>query len=309
MNKIALFFFFLFLFFKTNAQDHIVSIKHDTIRCKITSITKDRINYEVKGSNGLITGKFINLLDVAEYTLMPQTRTERKLQKLRTPLPDNLWNVSLSIGGSTMPWYFDDFDIYYMPQDYYDSYKRGFHVNASAHFLLNNSTGVGIEYSHCNSSFEGVLPTQYISSIYLMVSEKNRHYINYLGPSVNFRQLLGANQRFLLSETFSTGVLFYRLESQTTYPEVTNSGYTEINSNLLLHGTPLALKLGITAEYALRKNLSIGLGGDFFGSLLERASFESKSSNNNSILAQNQQLSNSFNLSRIDYSLVFRYHF
>lgn len=142
-----------------------------------------------------------------------------------------------------------------------------------------------------------------------MVSEKNRHYINYLGPSVNFRQLLGAKQKFLLSETFSTGVLFYRLESQTTYPEVTNSGYTEINSNLLLHGTPLALKLGITAEYALRKNLSIGLGGDFFGSLLERASFESKSSNNNSILAQNQQLSNSFNLSRIDYSLVFRYHF
>lgn len=313
MNKFALLPIFLILFFGTKAQDRIVSINHDTIYCTIASINNERIRYEQKNKDGSVTGKFMNLSQVAEYTRSPQLETNSKPRKLKTPkhviVPENLWCLGLNIGGSTMPWYFDNVESTSAMSDYYNKLKTGLHINTSAHYMINSFLGVGAEYSFFNTNLSSSMPSEYSTSIFLMVSEKYREYINYLGPSALFVQHLDLRRKFILTESLSAGVMFIRLENQSTYPNVNYSGYSDVSTNSLLTGNSLSAKLGLSAEYRLLHNLSFGLGGDFIWGSLKKASFESRGQNNTSSSTQNQELSNALNLSRIDYSLVFRYQF
>ena len=313
MNKFALLPVFLILFFSTKAQDRIISINHDTTHCTILSINNERIMYELKNKDGSVTGKFMNLSQVAEYTRSPQLENNLKPRRLKTPkkpvsVPENVWCLGLSIGRSTIPWYFDDLESGEMP-DYYNKLKTGFHINTSAHYMVNGFLGVGAEYSFFNTSISSSMPSSYSQSIFIMVSEKNRQYINYVGPSVLFQQHLGVRRKFIVTESLSAGALFFRMENQSTHPNVDYSGYTDITNNTLLTGNSLAAKFGLTAEYRLFRNVSVGLGGDFIWCSLKKASFESKGPNNNSSSEENQELPNALNLSRIDYSLILRYQF
>ncbi len=313
MNKYTLLPVFLILFFSTKAQDRIISMNHDTIHCKILSINNDRIRYELTNTDGSVTGKFMNLSQVVEYTRFSQRGNNSKPHKLKTSKPENVaanfWCLGLNIGGSTMPWYFDNVQSSSAMPDYYNKLKTGFHINTSAHYMINSFWGVGAEYSFFNTSLSGSIQTQYSPSLFLMISEKYHQYINYLGPSVLFLQHPDVQRKFILSESLSAGALFIRLEGQSTYPNVDYSGYTDVINNSLLTGTSLSAKLGLTAEYKLYRNVSVGLGGDYIWSLLKKASFESKGSNNTSSSTQNQELTKAMNLSRIDYSFVLRYHF
>jgi len=312
MNKFALLPIFLILFFSTKAQDRIVSMNHDTIHCTIISINNERIMYELKNKDGSVTGKFMNLSKVAEYTRTPQPDNNSQPRKLKksNPLnvPENLWYMGLSFGGSTMPWYFDNLESTAMP-DYYNKLKTGFQINTSAHYMITGFLGVGAEYSFLNTGFSGSMSTEYSPTIFLMASEKYRQYINYLGPSVLFLQHLGVRRKFKLRESLSAGALFIRLEGQSTYPNVDYSGYTDVTNNSLLTGNSLSAKLGLGAEYRLDRNVSVGLGGDFIWGLLKKANLESRGSNNYSTSTQNQELPNPIILSRIDYSFVLRYQF
>jgi len=312
MNKFALLPVFLLLFFSAKAQDRIISTNHDTIRCTILSISNDHIRYELKNTDGSVTGKFINTSQVAEYTYSGLLENKRKTHKQKTPKPvsirENLWCLGLNIGGSTMPWYFDHVQSTAAVPDYYNKLKTGFHINTIGHYMINGSLGVGAEYSFLKTGSEGTLPTSYSSAINLMVSEKYNQYINYLGPSVLFVQHLDMRRKFTLSESLSGGLLFIRVEDQGTYPSVNNTSYTEVTNNSLMTGNTLSAKFGLTAEYRLDRNISIGLGGNFIWASLKKASFESKGPNNSSSSIKNQDLTNAMNLSRIDYSLVLRYH-
>jgi len=312
MNRFALLPFFLILFLSTKAQDRIITMNHDTIHCTIKSLNNESIRYELKNRDGSITGKFINLTQVAEYTRLVQQENNRKALKQKTSKPlnvsENLWCLGLSIGGSTMPWYFDNIQSTTAMPDYYNKLTTGFHINTSAHYMINGSLGVGAEYSFFGTNSSGSMSTQYNQSIFLMVNEKTRQYINYLGPSILFVQHLDVRRKFTLSETLSGGLLFMRMEDQGIYPTVDNTGYTEVTNNSLLTGNSLSAKIGLTAEYRLNRNLSVGLGGDYLWCLLKKASFESRGPNNTSSSSKNQELSNAMNLSRIDYSLVLRFH-
>lgn len=312
MNKFTLLPIFLLLFFSTKAQDRIISISHDTIHCTILSINKESIRYELNEKDGSVTGRFMNLSQVAEYTRSPQPENNSKPRKLEKskPVNVNLWCLGLNIGGSTMPWYFDNIQSSAAMPDYYTRLKTGFHINTSAHYMINGFLGVGAEYSFFNTSLSGSMPSpQYSPSMFLMVSEKYHQYINYLGPSVLLVQQLDVRRKFILSESLSAGVMFIRLENQSTYPNVDNSGYSDVTNNSLFTGNSLSAKLGLTAEYRLFRNVSVGLGGDFIWCSLKKAKFESKGPNSNSSPTQNQELPNALNLSRIDYSFVLRYHF
>ena len=313
MNKFALLSFFLFLFFSTKAQDRIISINHDTIQCTILSINNESIRYELKNRDGSVTGKFMNLSQVAEYTRSAQPGNNRKplKQKISKPVSvrEKEWYLGLNIGGSTMPWYFDNVQSSAAVPDYYNKLTSGFHINTSAHYMINGSLGVGAEYSFFNTSSSGSMQTQYNQSTFLMIAEKYRQYINYLGPSVLLVQHLGVQRKFTLSESLSGGLLFIRMEDQGTYPTVDNSGYTDVTNNSLMTGNSLSAKFGLTAEYRLNRNVSVGLGGDYIWCLLKKASFESRGQNNTSSTTKNQELPDAMNLSRIDYSLVLRYHF
>jgi hypothetical protein len=145
--------------------------------------------------------------------------------------------------------------------------------------------------------------------MFSMVTEKYHQYINYLGPSVLLFQQLDVRRKFILSESLSAGAMFIRLENQSTYPIVDNSGYSDVTNNSLFTGNSLSAKFGLTAEYRLFRNLSVGLGGDFLWCSLKKAKLESRGPNSNGSPAQNQELPSALNLSRIDYSFVLRTHF
>ena len=313
MNKFALLPIFLFLFLSTKAQDRIISMNHDTIHCTILSISNERIRYEQKNKDGSVNGKFMSLSQVAEYTRSTQLENKLKTFKFKTTkpinIPENLWCLGLSIGGTTMPWYFDNIESTSEMPDYHNKLKTGFHINADAHYMVSSSLGVGAEYSFFNSSFSGSTPIQYNPTTFLMVSEKYRQYIHYLGPSVLMVQHLDVRRKFSLSESLSAGALFIRLENQSTYPNVDYYGYTDLTSNSLLTGISLAAKLGLSAEYSLSRKVSVGLGADYIWCSLKKATVESKGPNNSGSSAENRELPNALNLSRIDYSLVLRYHF
>ena len=300
MNKFALIPFFLLLFFSTKAQDKIISINHDTIHCTIVSISKERIMYELKNNDGSVTGKFMPLSQVAEYSNAPQLKKNSKMDKLC---------LGLNAGISTMPWYFDNFEFSSTMPDYYNKLKTGFHIDASAHYMINDFLSLGVEYSFFKTSTSGNLQEENPSSVFFKVPEKYRLYINYLGASVLFQQHLDANRKFILSESLSAGVLFVRLENQITYPSVSQSIYNDISNNMLLIGDTFSGKLGLTAEYRLFKDVSVGLGCNYIWGLLKKASLEVKGSNDYNYSIDKQEFSNAMNLSRIDYSFVSRYYF
>jgi hypothetical protein len=313
MNKFALLPFFLVLFYSAKAQDKIISMTHDTIHCTILSISNERILYELKNNDGSVTGKFMSLSQVEGYSRSQLTAENSKMRKLKTPkpayIPENPWCLGLNAGRSAMPWYFDNIQSSSAMPDYYNKLKTGFHINANAHYMIKSFLGLGVEYSFFKTSTSGSMQVEYPSSVFLMESEKYRLYTNYLGASVLFQQHLDAHRKFILSESLSAGVLFIRMENQSTSPNASQSGYNDISNNMLLTGNSFSGKLGLTAEYRLFEAVSVGLGGDFIWCSLKKASFESKGSNNYSSSSDKQELSNPMKLSRIDYSFVLRYYF
>jgi hypothetical protein len=313
MKKFALLPCFLLLFFSTKAQDKIIGINHDTIHCTILSVSNVSILYELKNNDGSVTGKVMPLSEVAEYSRFPQPEKNSKMSEQETPKPaqirENLFYLGLNIGGSTMPWYFDNFQSSLAMPDYYNKVKTGFHINANAHYMINRFMGFGAEYSFFKSSTSGSEQIEYNSSIFLTESETCRQFINYVGASVLFQQHPDTKRKFILSESFSAGFLFLRLENQITLPYVSQSGYNDNSSNSLLTGNCFSGKLGLTAEYKLYKAVSVGLGGNFIMGLLKKASYETKGTNGYNSSSSNQELFNPMKLSRIDCSLVLRYRF
>lgn len=313
MKKLLLLPIFLILISATKAQDRIININHDTIYCKIVAINNEGIVYELKNNDGSLTGKNISLSQVSEYTRSPQPEIKKESHRYTmsksTNLPEHLWNLCLNVGASTMPWYISSMESDSEMPEYYNNLTKGFHINTSAHYMLNSYLGVGAEYSFFNTSFSTSVPLNYSPSMFLVISEKYREYINFLGPSVLFQQQVDVRQKFTFSESLTAGVLFFRMENSSIYPNVDNLGYTDITRNSLFTGNCFSAKLGLTATYRLSKNFSVGFGGDFIWASLKKGSMESRGPNNESSSDLNDELPNALNLSRIDYSIALRYHF
>ena len=313
MKKVILFSFLLLLFIGANAQDKIINTNNDTINCKIISISSERILYELRNTDGSVKGMFIPLSQVAEYLRSNQSKKDSKIPKPESPkskyTKENPFCLSLNLGRSNIPWYFDNIESPSTMPDYYNKLKTGFHIRATGHYMINNLLGVGVEYSYLKTSTSGSMQFEPSESIYFMDFEKYRQYINYIGASVLLQQHLDAQRKFILSESLSAGVLFLRLEYLNSYPDISQSGYSEISQNTLLTGNSFSMKLGLSTEYRLYKSISIGLSGDFIWGSLKKASFESKGSNNYSSSSEDQKLSHAMKLSRFDYSFFSRYYF
>lgn len=309
MNKFTLLPLFLLLFFSAKAQDIIISTKKDTIHCKIVSISNERILYEVMNNEHSITGMFIPLAQVEEYSRSHPLEKETRKAKRERPKPENPFFWELKMGGSVMPWYLDNFQSSSFLPDYYKQLKTGIHINASANYMLNYFLGLGVSYSFFKSGTSGSIPGEYYPSMFLIESEKYQLFTNYLGASVIFQQHLDVQRKLIIREALSAGATFVRMEYQNTYPGITQTGYTDISNNMLLTGNSFSGKLGFAVEYKLLANVSVGLGGDFIWCKLKKASLESKGTNTNYYSINDQELSNPMTLSRIDYSFVLRYNF
>ena len=279
-----------------NAQDRIVTIEQDTIHCRIISIDSEYINYEQKSTDGYMTGKFIPKKEVAIYFRLGQKSSKR---------PERPWVLSVNPGGSWMPWLLEDLENV---SDVAKKSATGFHVNASGHYLIRKSWGVGLQYSFFYSSVEDTYPIDmyphysYYYPIYTITSGKEKQYINYIGASVIFQQFLDKDKKFQLSETISGGMLFYRNENQTSI------SFPAYSANALVTGKAFGATAGISAEYYVSPSLSVGLEGSFLCGSLKKVDAEMRDIYGNDKI-EDEKLGKAIKISRIDYSLALRFHF
>jgi len=306
MKQITLLSVFLLLLFNINAQDKIITTDKDTIHCRILSVNINDILYEIKQKDGSISGKKIKMSLVSEYSVMKKNQS--KSDKPKTSKNETTkWNIGFNAGKSYKPWLFDNMNGSQFEN--YEQLKSGINLNTQIHGMMNDNFGLGIDYnlttSHSSQTLMGELSTPYN---FISYTDVNRQYSNYLGPSVIFQQNPDSKSLFKIRETISTGVLNYRMESETTTPGMINDEYSEITTNSLLTGYSFGAKIGLSIDSKLNKDFSLGLGGSFMWSLLNRISYETRSYNSHTV-AKNQKLSNPFNLLEINYGIVLRYQF
>jgi len=314
MRKICVYLLIFVFLFSLKAQDKIITTKKDTVFCKIVSISPSRIFYEQIESNRIV-GKSISLDDVAEYFRKEQATSaiQSTPDNLRVPKriklpPAHPWILGVSVGRSRMPWLLSNIDDQNLANNY-QKLKNGIHLDASVHYLLTDWIGAGLQYSYFSSKYVGnnirLIEASY--PIYITDNNKVRQYINYIGPSVLFQQYLDQKRKFKLSETLSEGLMFYRNEEQMSLSMPSSTYYYTNNYNVLSTGMSLGSMIGISAEYYLFPYMSVGIGGKFMYSKLSKMSSEMRSAETTQKF-NDQKLEYPLNLSRIDYSLVLRFH-
>jgi len=319
MKKLSLFLVLLLFVSMVKAQDKIIMLNGDTISCKILSVGGERISYEQENTDGYAIGKSIEVAQVKEYVrtsqpiIFPMTATG--ISRSRSSKPKQPWSIGISSGVSHLPWLFDNMSSYKIP-DYYKNAKTGFHVNVGTHYMISNFFGAGAEYSFFKSSYDGISQVifDFRYPTYINSSESLEQYINYVGASVIFQQHIGKERKIQISETLSGGGLFYRAEEQATMFIPSYSGhltpiYNQVTTNQLITGFTWAGKVGLSVDYKVLPYLSVGIGGNLFLTWLKEVDAEAKNSDGEHESVKDVELEKSLNLSRIDGSLIFRFHF
>jgi len=298
-----------------SAQDKIITVSGDTILCRIVSVSDNRIIYEQPADKKQVSGRIIPLNEVAEYFRAPATQSSGEIYISQTP--ERPWLLSLSIGGGHMPWLLEN--VAEEEADSYKNFNNGFALNATAHYLITNNIGFGVQYSFFTSSVKNNSPIPMMTNpfpLYTSSDIHKRQYINYAGLSIVFRQFLDNNRKFSLSETLGGGLLLYRGESQNKtfmlnfYSYMNQQFYAQfqyISQNSLVTGNTLGATIGISAEYKILPYLSIGIGGNFLHGSLSKVSERYKDSNGGTGNFAGEKLDNPLDLSRIDYLLVLRF--
>jgi hypothetical protein len=297
-----------------SAQDRIITVKGDTIFCRIVSMSDNHIVYEQHAGEKQVSGKIIQLSEVAEYFRAPVTKSYDEIYISRTP--EHPWLFSLSLGGGHMPWLLENVEEESAGK--YKNFSNGLTLNATVHYLITNNIGFGVQYSFFTSKIKNNDPAM-ISSFPLYTSSdtRERQYINYAGLSVIFRQFLDNKRKFSFSETLGGGLLLYRAEEQSKMfmPYYDSGIYQQnyygqvkyVNQNSLITGNTFGATIGISAEYKILPNLSIGIGGGFLYGSLSKINSKYKDSISGKVNSESMKPDNSLNLSRIDYSLVLRF--
>ena len=301
MSRIYLLLFVLLSVFTIQSQDRIVTVKNDTINCRIQSITDTHIRYEQPTKGGFVIDKLIPLIDVAEYFSKPV------LNETRIKV-DDPWVLGFSTGGGHLPWIMETIDNSGENENA-SKIENGYQLNANIHYLFNPYMGAGLQYSFFTSGYKGDVLTEVNPTYptYSYAYQRDRQYINYGGLSVLFQQSVGAKKKIQLSETLSTGVLFYRYEYQYYRALPYSSGYSIDMVNGLVEGVTLGASLGLSAGYHLTPKLMIGAGADFLFGMTKKVHVQSKGYNEDYISEDDYTLNIPLNMSRINYSLVLRY--
>ena len=199
MNRFTLLPLFLLLFINAKAQDKIISINQDTIHCKIVSISNERILYELKNNDGSVTGKSMPLSQVAEYLKLHQPETNSNTDKPETSrsvsIPENRFCLGLDAGIRPCPGTLTIYQSSSAMPDYYNKLKTGFHINASAHYMIKSFLGLGAEYSFFKTSTSGSMPIEYSPSIFLKESEKYRLVYQLSGSIGSFSTTFGCTAK------------------------------------------------------------------------------------------------------------------
>ncbi|MCL1933917.1 MAG: hypothetical protein FWF53_08940 [Candidatus Azobacteroides sp.] len=327
-QKVIIGLILLLAFTYAKGQDKIITTQEDTIFCKIVSVSPTHIQYEQESDNQNAIGKFISIDQVREYYRNSQFQESFPTveRKKRPKEPFDRWRVGLQGGGAYLLSSFSNMEQNMqdagIPQSKIDDYNKhlrnGFYVGADVHFLITRFFGVGVKYSlfatsarldYSLNGFGYFTPDGFISysiPTYYPISEKDKYYLNYIGPSVVFQHWLDKNRKFRINEELSMGYVRYREEGRFDSHQYVNTdqGVTFLN-NALAEGNAFGGSAQVAFEYYPLPWLSVGANAGVlltsFGSL--------KTSTKETSFRQDLEGDDRINMSRIDYSVGVRFHF
>jgi hypothetical protein len=295
-----------------NGQDKIITISHDTIECKILSISSTHLNYE-QTSGDHIVGKFIPVSEVAEYYKGSGRRNMLNVDNSTVTLrlrPESFrfrhWLAGVGSGGSYLTASTVEAENVLVnegiprnnAENYYTKFRNGVQVNANIHYLfdigndvLDMGIGLKYRYSSFSAQMDAMLTTQ--SYVYLQYAINEKAYINYLGLSYILQHWLGQNRKFGLACEVSAGYVSFRDETRSE------------QYNFLGTGKTFGLNAGIIFAYYLFDYMSLNVDFNYFSAVLKRLNVSDGVS---SIVVEFEKGKDN-NLSHLNYSLGVRFHF
>jgi len=305
-----------------SGQDRIITIRHDTIHCRIISISPAQIHYEQKAESGFTVGKFIPTEQVLEYLrnanlseIKPNLNTDMQKSK-----PEFRWMASIYSGGgyllaSTAE---DEKEMKKtgIPKSQADNYikklKHGWSINGDIHCMFSDNFGMGARYSLFKSSVQQDFTIALNSSFpeFASVGINEKQYTHFVGPSMLFRQWLDKNRQFQLTETFSAGYVSYRNETrldpnQYSFVFEYRFGRPVPIYNILAKGKTWGANVGLSAGYFPLSWLSVGVNTGFTYARLTKFDLLTNYSTQTVELDKKEYQY----LTRFDYSLNIRFHF
>ncbi len=308
-----------------NAQDKIITVQNDTIECRIISVNDGRISYEQKFSDNRIVGKSIATSDVLEYLRSGKNSSRNIFMSRQREIPEHRLLFSLQSGLTHSLTDYNNLKNVLVDQgnpaseidDYFKKLNNGYHLSASAHYLLTPFLGVGADYSVAYFSSKGDFLVRGYAGMnlptYVNFKMDEKLFTQFVGPSVLFQQLVGNSKKIKLSETIAPGLVFFREETRGNSYQIYwgEDGYYNGEapqyynvSNSLSTGNTFAIKGGLSVEYRISPQLSAGVAGSFTWAKLHKLSVKNSTGQIN-----DQKLENDVDISRIDYGFVFRYNF
>ena len=305
-------------------QDRIITVRHDTIFCRIISISSDRMLYEQK-EDGHVVGKFIPTEQVLEYlqTARSSEHSSRERTNRERSKPPHRWLIGLYPGGASMLGSTTNSENRMIEMgipksqvvDYSKKFKQGWSINGDMYYMLTDRFGLGAKYSLFTSSVRKDLTVALRFSTFsefVFMDMKEIQYIHHIGPSAIFRTWLDQNRKFQLVAMLSAGYVQYRGElrinpnQHTLFHEWDNSyGRAIPIYNFLNESRTWGADIGLSGEYFLNPQLSIGASTRFMYARLKKFDVSTKHSKQSVELDKKDYQS----VARLDYSFSFRFHF
>ncbi|HZL10641.1 MAG TPA: hypothetical protein VFC65_11645 [Prolixibacteraceae bacterium] len=328
MEKLLLIFSFFVSLAAAKAQDKIITIKQDTIECRIVSVNAERISYEQKTSDKHFVGKSISISDVLQYFRTEKTDSFGEIidhEKTKRERPEHCWLFSFQGGLAHSLTDYSDFKNLMLNSgsseseatNYIRKLENGYHINTSLHYLVTTFFGFGVDYNLFYSASKGEFLSQGYGEmnlpLYSNLGLDERLYIHFAGASVLFQQFPDKKRRIKISETISPGIVLFRDESRgsefqfywggnDSYSGQPPQYYDQANS--ITKSTTFGAKGGLSIEYGITPQLSAGLAGNFMWAELHKFSVKSLTSD-----TKDQKLEKPINISHIDYGFTVRYNF
>lgn len=278
------------------AQDQVITLKNDTINCKIISAGSRYIRFDVE-QNGIVSKKKMNSWE-AKGLLYGENKS---LAMNRNPLLYR-WRISASGGlgylvGDTDQGRKDAAQQGLTDQEIDDYYKQimwGWQTGANVHYFVRPDLGIGLNYRLFSSGADvwATFDPQDGVNLYHGKLVENM-YVNYVGPSVFSQYFISPNQKLLLTGSYSAGMVFFRDET------------TMLESNLLMKGKAFGMTATVGLEYLLSSHVALGFDLNAFASNIGKLTVD----NGDSSATVNLEDENRQNLSSLDCSVGLRFYF
>ena len=328
MKKLLLIFLFFVSWTATKAQDKIITIKKETIECRILSVDAEQISFEQKTSDNQMVKKSISTSEVLRYSRNGKPNKYGDRSDYNDAIFQHLehrWLYSLQGGLAHSFTDYGENKNYLVNYGYsasaLDSYfnklNEGTHFNASIQYLISSFFGIGADYNLFYSVSKAMLLQKGMGAMNLPVYNKSevdeRVYTHFAGVSFLFQQFADRQRRLRISEIISSGMVYLRNESRDKQYQpyvVEGDGYSYNGSsyydqaNSLTTGSTFGVKGSLSIEYAITPQLSAGLAGNYMSADLKKISVKSAESEIN-----DQELAKPIKLSHFDYGLIVRYNF